>query len=60
MVSLSEKGHYIFSGNQDGRLDLVAQKRNSDGTLDRTPAGYLNASVFGENGFGPQFVQQIM
>lgn len=50
---------FVFVTNQAGSLGLVALRRNADGSLDGTPAASLPVSVFGADGFGPQFVQQI-
>jgi 6-phosphogluconolactonase (cycloisomerase 2 family) len=50
---------FVFVTNQGGDLGLVAFRRNADGSLDPTPAASLPVSVFGLDGFGPQFVQQI-
>ncbi|KAH8902947.1 putative isomerase YbhE [Coniochaeta sp. PMI_546] len=50
---------FVFVTNQAGALGLVAFRRNADGSLDPNPAASLPVSVFGLDGFGPQFVQQI-
>lgn len=59
MISLSKKSKYVFAGNQGGKSGLAAFKRNYDGKLDEKPVASIEASAFGEDGFGPQFVQQI-
>ncbi|OIW34175.1 putative isomerase YbhE, partial [Coniochaeta ligniaria NRRL 30616] len=51
---------FVFVVNQGGELGLVAFRRNADGSLDREPAASLPVGVFGVEGFGPQFVQQIL
>ncbi|KAJ9144764.1 Carboxy-cis,cis-muconate cyclase [Coniochaeta hoffmannii] len=50
---------FVFVANQGGELGLVAFRRNADGSLDPAPAASLPVGVFGADGFGPQFVQQI-
>jgi 6-phosphogluconolactonase (cycloisomerase 2 family) len=60
MFSLAQGAErFVFVTNQAGDLGLVAFRRNADGSLDPTPAASLPVSVFGADGFGPQFVQQI-
>jgi 6-phosphogluconolactonase (cycloisomerase 2 family) len=50
---------FVFVANQGGELGLVAFRRNADGSLVAEPAASLPLGVFGVEGFGPQFVQQI-
>jgi 6-phosphogluconolactonase (cycloisomerase 2 family) len=50
---------FVFVANQGGALGLVALRRNADGSLDGNPAASLPLGVFGGEGLGPQFVQQI-
>lgn len=50
---------FVFVANQGGELGLVAFRRNADGSLVTEPAASLPLGVFGVEGFGPQFVQQI-
>lgn len=59
MISVSDKETVVFSANQDGQYGLAALKRNSDGKLTEKPLATLDNTLFGEEGFGPQFVKQV-
>lgn len=59
MFSISDAGSELLVGNQQGAAGAVALHRNDDGSLDVTPRGVIDASAFGEDGFGPQFIKQI-
>ncbi|KAJ4213829.1 hypothetical protein FSOLCH5_009365 [Fusarium solani] len=60
MISFSATAQHVFAGNQDGPSGLVALKRGSNGKLQEKPIASLPGSKFGEAGFGPQYVQQII
>ncbi|KAH6892348.1 Lactonase, 7-bladed beta-propeller-domain-containing protein [Thelonectria olida] len=59
MISVSDKGSVVFSANQDGQYGLAALKVGANGKLHEKPVASLDNSIFGEQGFGPQFVKQI-
>lgn len=59
MFSAASSGAELLVGNQDGALGLVAIGIKEDGALETTFRASVEASVFGEAGFGPAFVQQI-
>ncbi|KAH8178757.1 lactonase, 7-bladed beta-propeller domain-containing protein [Sarocladium implicatum] len=59
MFSVSSSGKELLVGNQGGALGLVSIGLNEDGSMKKDFAAKVEASVFGEDGFGPQFVQQI-
>lgn len=59
MMSFSKDARSVLVGNQAGAEGVVALKRNKDGSLDEKPIANVQNRVFGETGFGPQFVQQI-
>ncbi|KAF7549634.1 hypothetical protein G7046_g8286 [Stylonectria norvegica] len=59
MISLGANDSVVFAGNQKGELGLVALKRDEDGKLEETPTASLPGSLFGADGFAPQFVLQI-
>ncbi|KAL2206219.1 putative isomerase YbhE [Sarocladium strictum] len=59
MFSAASSGAELLVGNQDGALGLVAIGIKEDGALETTFRATVEASVFGEVGFGPAFVQQI-
>ena len=59
MFSASSSGKELLVGNQGGALGLVSIGLNEDGSMQKDFLASVEASVFGEEGFGPQFVQQI-
>lgn len=60
MFALGHDETVLFSTNQKGGSGLVAFERDlGSGKLSMDPAGTVDASVFPEAWFGPQFVQQI-
>lgn len=59
MISISEKGSIVFSANQDGEFGVAALRVGNNGALKQKPVATLDNSLFGEKGFGPQFVQQV-
>ncbi|KAI5457604.1 carboxy-cis,cis-muconate cyclase [Mariannaea sp. PMI_226] len=59
MISISEKGSVVFSANQDGQFGVAALKVSTNGALKEKPLATLDNSLFGDKGFGPQFIQQI-
>lgn len=60
MFSASDDGKDLLVGNQDGALGVAALRRFPDGSLNHVPVSSIDASLFGEAGFGPQFVKQIV
>ncbi|KAK1984535.1 Lactonase, 7-bladed beta-propeller-domain-containing protein [Colletotrichum cereale] len=63
MFSLSTDDKTLFSTNQqgDGALGLLALNRAPDaGKLTATAVASLPVTLFGPEGFGPQFVKQIV
>ncbi|KAJ4311760.1 hypothetical protein N0V84_010290 [Fusarium piperis] len=60
MISFSATAQHVFAGNQDGPSGLVALKRGKDGKLQEKPIASIPGSKFGEAGFGPQYVHQII
>ncbi|GJC81143.1 putative 6-phosphogluconolactonase ARB_02015 [Colletotrichum liriopes] len=63
MFSLSQDDKTLFSTNQqgDGALGLLALNRAADaGKLTATVVASLPVTLFGPEGFGPQFVKQIV
>ncbi|KPM36378.1 hypothetical protein AK830_g10188 [Neonectria ditissima] len=59
MFSLSNDAETVFSANQDGKYGLAAIDIGPNGKLGDKPLATLDNTVFGDVGFGPQFVQQI-
>ncbi|OAQ73507.1 carboxy-cis,cis-muconate cyclase [Pochonia chlamydosporia 170] len=59
MFSVSTDGKTLLVGNQDGKLGLVALKRNDDGSLVQAPVASLEMSQFPGEKAGPSFVQQV-
>ncbi|KHO01220.1 carboxy-cis,cis-muconate cyclase [Metarhizium album ARSEF 1941] len=59
MFSASADGKYLFVGNQDGALGLVALKRGADGALAEKPVASIEMSQFPGQLAGPSFVLQI-
>ncbi|KAM5354004.1 hypothetical protein ACJ41O_000654 [Fusarium nematophilum] len=60
MISFSGTAKHVFVGNQEGEFGLVALARGKDGKLNKDPVAELKSELFGEIGFGPTFVQQII
>lgn len=59
MFSLNKAGTTLFVGNQNGPVAAAAIAINSDGSLAGNISASLNLDVFGEEGFGPPYIQQI-
>ncbi|KAK7403112.1 hypothetical protein QQX98_011137 [Neonectria punicea] len=60
MFSLSTDAETVFSANQDGKYGLAAIDIGANGKLGDKPLATIDNTVFGDVGFGPQFVQQIV
>lgn len=59
MFSLDKTADYIFSANQDGDYGVAVIDIGKNGKLDSNYMGTIAGPLFGEAGYGPQFIQQI-